>query len=373
VAAALSVLLVVALAVTLAYSRHQQAPSSPYRALPAGFPRYFAEIGAPPGLDVVIRSTSTGAVITTAAPVIQGWQLTPESIAAAPDGRTFYVAYHAMSTTAASRTSQTWIYQLTWAHGGSTNELEWIRGNPIPESGLPGNGASMTVSPDGTRLALTAVSPARQRDQNSSGWPDEIIVIDLRTGARTAWQDGLSRPGQTFTIPRISWAPDSRSLVFLGTWCRPTPNSSACLDTPGRPGYRGTQVRSLDVTTKGGTLGHSVLRLAQDSRYPVIADAVVGRGGDLTLAVLSGPADDAQLTVERAAAKGSRLGVLYRSRAYNTVGLPASVTLTPDATGRYLMLTYDSPDGLVSGWIDHGKLRFLPAGHPIRSLLITAW
>jgi hypothetical protein len=174
-------------------------------------------------------------------------------------------------------------------------------------------------------------------------------VIDLRTGARTVWQDGLSRPGQTFTIPSVSWAPDSRSLAFLAIWCRPTPNSNICLDTPGRPGYRGTQVRSLDLTTKGGTLGHSAMRLAQDSRYPVIADAVAGRNGELTLAVLSGSADDAQLTVERVAANGSRLGVLYRSRAYNTVGLPASVTLTPDATGRYLMLTYDSPDGLVSG------------------------
>ena len=37
------------------------------------------------------------------------------------------------------------------------------------------------------------------------------------------------------------------------------------------------------------------------------------------------------------------------------------------------MLTYDSPDGLISGWVDHGKLRFLPAEHPVRGLLITAW
>jgi hypothetical protein len=374
VAAALSVLLVIALAVTLAHSRHHQAPSSPYPALPAGFPRYFAEIGAPPRLDVVIRSTSTGAEITTAmTPDIPDWQLTPESIAAAPDGRTFYIAYYAVNTTATSRTSQTWIYQLTWSHGGSANALNWIRGDPIPGGGLLANGPSMTVSPDGTRLALTAASPARQRDQNSRSWPDEIIVIDLRTGARTVWQDGLSRPGQTFTIPRVSWAPDSRSLAFLAIWCRPTPNSGVCLGTPGRLGYRGTQVRSLDLTTKGGTLGHSAMRLAQDSRYPVIADAVAGRNGELTLAVLSGSAGDAQLTVERVAANGARLGVLYRSRAYNTVGRPASVTLTPDATGRYLMLTYDSPDGLVSGWVDHGKLRFLPAEHPVRGLPITAW
>ena len=65
--------------------------------------------------------------------------------------------------------------------------------------------------------------------------------------------------------------------------------------------------------------------------------------------------------------------VLYRSTAYGTVGLPASVTLTPDSTGQYLLLTYNSPNGLVSGWIDHGKLRFLPARHPNSELLITGW
>jgi hypothetical protein len=65
--------------------------------------------------------------------------------------------------------------------------------------------------------------------------------------------------------------------------------------------------------------------------------------------------------------------VLYRSTAYGTVGLPASVTLTPDSTRRYLLLTYNSPHGLVSGWIDHGKLRFLPARHPNSGLPIAAW
>ena len=89
--------------------------------------------------------------------------------------------------------------------------------------------------------------------------------------------------------------------------------------------------------------------------------------------MLSGPADAATLTVERVGAAGKRLGVLYRSRAYGTEGRPDSVTLTPSATGNYLLLTYNSPNGRVSGWIDHGKLRFLPARHPNSELLITGW
>ena len=41
--------------------------------------------------------------------------------------------------------------------------------------------------------------------------------------------------------------------------------------------------------------------------------------------------------------------------------------------GHYLLLTYNSRNGIVSGWIDHGKLRFLPARHPDSGLPITAW
>jgi len=374
-AAAISVLLIVALALTVTGHSHKATPPVSYPALPAGFPKYFAQItgpsqiAGPSQLDVVIRSTSTGAEVTRApTPDVQGWRLTPQTVAAVPDGRIFYIAYQAVDLQ--KNTSQTWIYQLTYTHGGSSNYLEWIKGDPFPGSGLLVHGGSMAVSPDGTKLAFTGAT--QQLDGQS--WPDEISVVDLRTGAGSVWRLGLSRPGQTFTIPGLSWTPDGRSLVFRAVWCHPIPNSDVCLDDPGQPGYRGSQIRSLDVETKGGTLDHgSTLRLSQSARYPVIADTVAGPGGELTLAVLSGPADAATLTVERVDAAGKRLGVLYRSTAYGTVGLPASVTLTPDSTRHYLLLTYNSPHGLVSGWIDHGKLRFLPNKYPKPGLLITAW
>jgi hypothetical protein len=384
-AAAMSVLLIVALAMTLASKSHKGAPSVSYPALPAGFPKYFAQIADlpqfdPPQLGVVIRSTSTGAEVTPAlTPDIPGWRLTPLNVAAAPDGRTFYIAYQAIDLQKPSNPSQIWIYQLTFAHGGSTNSLEWIKGDPFPGNDMLVNGGSMAVSPDGTKLAFTGAA----QQLSGQSWPDEIMVVDLRTGARSVWRGGMSRPGQTFTIPGISWTPDGRSLVFRAVWCTPTPNSNACRGTPGQLGYSGTQVRSLDAGTKGGTLGRSALLLKQSSRYPVIADAVAGPDGELTLAVLSGAASQpanqaanqpANLTVERVdAATGSLLGVAYRSRAYGRNGLPDRVTLIPDSTGKYLLIAYNGPDGPVNGWIDHGKLRFLPARHPDSGLPITAW
>jgi hypothetical protein len=377
-AAAMSVLLIVALALTLAghgHKSHKPTPSVSYPALPAGFPKYFAQIAGPSQvagpskLDVIIRSTSTGAEITRAAtPDIPDWRLTPLNVATAPDGRTFYIEYRAVDLQ--KNTSQTWIYQLTFTHGGSSNYLAWIKGDPFPGSGPLANGGSMAVSPDGTKLAFTGAT--QQLDGQS--WPDVIFVVDLRTGAGSIWRVGQSRPGQTFTIPGISWTPDGRSLVFRAVWCRPIPNSDVCLDEPGQPGYRAPQTRSLDVGTGGGTLDHaSTLRLSQSARYPVIADAVAGPHGELILAVLSGPADVATLTVERVDAAGKRLGVLYRSRAYGTEGRPDRVTLTPSATGTYVLIAYNGPNGPVTGWIDHGKLRFLPNKHPKPGLLITGW
>src|SRR6185312_4580478 len=157
-AAAISVLLIVALALTLTGPSHKPTPLVSYPALPAGFPKYFAQIvgpsqiAGPPGqLDVVIRSTSTGAEVTrAAAPDAPDWRLTPLNVATAPDGRAFYIEYRAVDLQ--KNTSQIWIYLLTFTHGGSSNYLEWIKGDTFPGSGLLVNGGSMAVSPDGRKL-----------------------------------------------------------------------------------------------------------------------------------------------------------------------------------------------------------------------------
>lgn len=56
--------------------------------------------------------------------------------------------------------------------------------------------------------------------------------------------------------------------------------------------------------------------------------------------------------------RGGRARVLYRG----VTGPYRAVFLSSDASGRYLLLTWQR-----NGWIDHGRLRPLPApdgGHP---------
>jgi len=90
-AAAISVLLIVALALTLTGPSHKPTPPVSYPALPAGFPKYFAQIvspsqiAGPSNLDVVIRSTSTGEEVTRAGtPDVSDYRLTHLNVATAP-------------------------------------------------------------------------------------------------------------------------------------------------------------------------------------------------------------------------------------------------------------------------------------------------
>jgi hypothetical protein len=45
-----------------------------------------------------------------------------------------------------------------------------------------------------------------------------------------------------------------------------------------------------------------------------------------------------------------------------------------DPSGRYLLFSYRGKSGFpYTGWIDHGKLRFLPLEHPNPGLPVSAW
>jgi hypothetical protein len=181
-----------------------------------GLPRFFAQLTGTNPVDstVVIRSVTTGEVVASASlPGQAGWSMLADAMAAAPDGRTFYVAYTAIH----AGTAQTRIYRFGF--NGIAPNL--IKGGVIPGSASVVLHGSMAVSPDGTKLALTVATPGH--DGDGPGSMDELAVIDLRTGIRTTWQGGLDRPGRALLIRDVSWRADGRS------------SSSRCGATPPWP------------------------------------------------------------------------------------------------------------------------------------------
>jgi hypothetical protein len=160
-------------------------------------------------------------VVSASSPRVAGRALLPDVVAAAPGDRTLYVSYDATLFSGSSVTRQTWIYRLSIADSALTG----MRGGVIPGGGYGGVIRSMAVSPDGTKLALTAAG-----SHSGAGLPDsmdKIIVVDLRTGARSTCQGGLYQGGQTFMIPDVSWTAD-RSTGFCAA------------ESAGRaPGHRG--------------------------------------------------------------------------------------------------------------------------------------
>jgi len=379
--AAAAVVLAVALALAVAGGVRPGAGAP--RATPgtgsgAALPKYFATLSGaiPPGLDFTVRSSSTGAVVAhVRSPNVEGWTVWPDTMAAGPDGRTFYLECDAYGAPDSSLPQQIWIYRLTVPGGRLT------RVAVIPGEARLGSKASLAVSPDGGRLALTAIAdPSGKR-----GYADEIVVVDLRTGARHTWQDGLYRPGRHFTIHDLSWAAGGRSLVFLGLWCDSL-ISPDCPGTSGR-GYYDAQVRSLSLTAGGGTLGRSALLVSRSARYPVITDVAAGPGpAQLTLLVLSGRPSSAGyplVSVDRvSAATGALLGVAYRTDPHGTAkGLPYGASISADPGGKNLLFTYPSSrytqssgwSGLYTGSVSRGKLTLLPFKQPYDGWPIAAW
>lgn len=393
-AAAASVVLVIGLVVALTSSLHhatsQRAATGTGVTAAAAQPAYVAGLVNPFYLHThgtaytAVYSTATGALVAKVPnPKVSGWTITSDRVAAAPDDRTFYVEYDAVRGPVVQRTTlQIWIYRFSLTGTGSATPLTRINGGVINGCAGANDGESLILSPDGTRLVITAnvncfIIP---------GYADEIITVNLRSGQHAEWQGGLYRKGKILTISAVSWSADDSSLTYLALWCNPPGGINPCTGTSGTNGYRDTQVRSLDVTSGGGTLADSRLLLSQSARYPVIADAYAGPGSsDLTLLVLSGHVNAAGawsvLTVERVSAvSGAVLQVEYRTaHLHQGEGAPDDVIINTDPSGQHLLLTYLTHTpvfGFVTGSISRGTFHLLPVKQPYAAYPaseIAAW
>jgi len=374
-AAAASVLLVIA--VVVAVTRHAAESRTQQTTSQVAMPSYFVRIvGIGPSNRIEVQSVETGSVIATLSPPKPSAGVVDyEALAAAPDDRTFYVEYEAISANLSAK--QIWIFSFSLTRSGSVTPLTMVKGGLLNDQpGGQETWGNLAVSPDGTKLALTVNSQDRL-PQFSGGYSDKIIVIDLRTGQRTEWQGGLYRSGKEFSIPDVSWTADGQSLVFLAQWCDSSALPAPCDGMPGPGGYRDVQVWSLSTATGGGSLSRARVLLRESARYPLIVQAIGGpHGSDLTLAVLSGQATKQggrpDLTVEDA-----NLSVEYRLSLPRGQGRsPQQVWLTADPSGQHLLVSYAVDGGFIIGWIDHGVLHPLPITQPYRpndATLVIAW
>jgi hypothetical protein len=387
-AAAASVLAVVALAVGLAGLTTVHRPvASPTTEAVITPPRYYAEVdGSSAGGSVVIMSTSSGAVVAR----VQGSALLRDpalsaeprlvvAVAAAPDDRTFYVEM-------LMQHNQAWIFAFRVEGPGLVKGIARIRGGVV-NGGYGSGHASLAVSPDGRSLALTTTSSAAIDAIDGHGGvhavQDEIVVIDLRSGAHHTWSGGLYKAGTSFDLQDLSWADRGRSLIFVPAWC-PADAAGGCPYSV--LGRSHSQVRQLSVSVSGdgdgdgGSLaGSRVLLGAAVSAQEAISD----RDGNLDVLTLSGPESKQGLpmtvTVEQfSASTGVPRGVLYRHayRGHSYHDYLIGTYLGADPSGMYLLLGLEFDVSTVPnqvGWINHGSLRVLKVGKDDAELVPDAW
>jgi len=226
-------------------------------------PRYFAALTRTAAVQVmggeaaVVRSTLTGRVLATVAPPrpyqIFTW------VSAAADDRTFILAaqrYWPIASGDAGlpaerldNTTPTVFFKMAFDPATRTAKLAKLA---VPETIPSAQLAGMTVSPDGTRLAL---------DLRQS-----IRVVTLATGAIRSWAwQGGGWIGNNKPIGQIfSWTADGTTLEFQ-QWEPGGPANIRLLDTTA-PGTSLASSKTVLNFSNGGAFGLNTLLTPDGSR-----------------------------------------------------------------------------------------------------------
>jgi len=378
VAAAAAMVLVIGLAVALSHGLFgTRQPAGPGRLPAAPLPFYVTtDLSI---TKVVVRSTATGKVVALVPlPRIASTGLVVSPALATAANGTFYVAAFERGV----RQEQVYRFRLTTA--GHVTGFARVPGGAL----RPGWAAdALAASANGSRIA---VGSYYYPDHGNRGpeRSDQLVVVNVRTGAQSIWRGGSSAPGYTFfRVASLSWTGDIRELAVLGEWCRvaSNPGGESC------PRWeRQAQLRAINPAGPGGSVLRGRLLLRQAPRT-FLAQALVSPDGSvITAMVLRGKTVGnpqisgffpAHLSVEQVSAATGHPLVLYRRYLGDTssVSSPMSdpLTLIADPTGNHLIL-----DGGIcnlhcgnefNGWLDGGRLvPLLPTGFAHREAA-EAW
>ena len=297
-------------------------------------PRYFAALTRTAAVQVmggeaaVVRSTLTGRVLATVAPPppyrIFTW------VSAAGDDRTFVLAAQrywpigsgqaGMPAENRDNATPTVFFKLAFDPATHTAKLARLA---VPETIPSAHLAGMTVSPDGTRLALD--------------FRRSVQVVTLATGAIRSWAwPGGGWIGNFKPIGQIfSWTADGTTLEFQ-QWDDGGPANIRLLDTTA-PGISLASSKIVLTFSNGGAFGLNTLLTPDGTRIvtatPLGITEFSARTGNPILSedqfragwqeVLWAGPDAAALVVSDPRGKKTRYG---RS---NVLGVLAGNTFTP--------------------------------------------
>jgi hypothetical protein len=360
-AAAVAVALVAVLAVTLTSGQRgtSSRPVGPATPAPAqtATPQFFTEAD---GTSLQVRSVATGKLIGQLPGSVLN-RIGFQQIAAAPDGRTFYLVGLMPRLHALPRDM---IYTFTITGAGTVTPLRLVARGPFANLG-EGDQQNIAVSPDGTELAFTTYIGSSFYDQVAT-----IVVVDLRTGEYHLWRGGLRHIRARIyylVLWDLSWS-GTGTLDFVASWC----GSDDWLYC----GSGSAQLRELAIGPDGGSLAGSAT-LTDLGRFPDLVGVVADQQGHLTIMQVSprgkGKVRE-QVTIDQVAATSGAVRVLYRhSFPWTGSNAPYGAVCGPmlsDPSGQYLMVW---GLGITSGWLHDGTLQRLPANPPYPYPLGFAW
>lgn len=334
--AALAVLLVAALGVAMAAVRSGPGPADVGGLIP-GLPRYYIQKSfEAPG--PVVRATATGAVTATVRCPWRGAQVAGGEVAATTGQAFFLVCQKTTRHGQGYQTTGSRIYRFQVTGSGRVSGYSLVPGGGLGKH----TAAALTAAPDGSLVAVT-VGPAAI--SGAASRPDQILIINTRTGARAVWRGSA----KLFGAEVISFIHQGRDLAFVAvTKCTPSKHSATC-----------RTLRVVSTAAPGGQIESSRVLLPLSAllrtRGDYINDVVVSPDGStLTAAVMRsfGHGSD-QVLIVRFSVTGRQLCVLYRMNTGNGF---AYQFFGADPTGRYFLLDAGPTTATVNGWIDHGRL-----------------
>ncbi|HEY7014036.1 MAG TPA: hypothetical protein VH480_14845 [Streptosporangiaceae bacterium] len=334
--AALAVLVLAGLGVTVAAVRSGPGPADTGGFAP-GLPRFYVQQGfGTPGL--VVRATATGTVTATVRCPWPGAQVAGGHFTATAGQGFFLACQKSVQRGQTYLTTGSRIYRFQLTGSGRVSGYSLVPGGLLGKHTVE----ALTAAPDGSRVAVT-VGPAVIG--GTSPVPDQILIINTRTGARAVWRGSA----KLFGAEVNSFIHDGRDLVFVGTTrCTPSKHSATC-----------RALRTVSTAAAGGQLDSSrrllpLSALLRTSGDYINAVVVSPDGTTLTAAVMRSPGRGPdQVLIVRFSASGRQLRVIYRMRTGN--GFMYRF-FGADPSGRYFLLDAGTTKATVNGWIDHGRL-----------------